>query len=149
MTPARRFGLAHLTIPVFAALPCVHTRMGDTALTFTIYSFFTNPQYPLTTRQAAPWAVFALMIGLGASFAFRSTELRKARTVAIVVTALALFAFLDQTLAVLKGYTQATVFFLPPIEFRAGVGLWCMLGAQAIALWQAVQFPLAAKPTDR
>lgn len=149
MIPTRRFALTLLSVAVFAALPCVHTTMGDTALSFSLYSMFFNAPIQLSAREALPWITFAFAIGLGASLAFRPVGAARARRLAQIAVVAALACFCDQCLAILKGYTQPTVIFLPPIQYRAGVGLWCMLAALILASVQAWQLPRGANPADR
>ena len=141
MTPARRFGLAHLATPVFAALPCLHTQMGDTRNTLSLYSILGNAAVSPAARLLVPWVVFVLCAGFGASFVFRRAVSPRARAAAIGATAAGFFFFLEQSLPVLAGHTQQTLPFLPPIIFRGGVGLWLILVAQCVALRLAWKLP--------
>lgn len=149
MTPARRFGLAHLATPFLAALPCVNTRMGDTSNAFSLYSIFGHAVASPAIRLIVPWVVFAFCTGFGASFVVRRTISSRARAAAIGATAAGFIFFLHQSLPMFAGQTQQTVPFLPPIIFRAGIGLWLILITQFAALRLAFKLPRESEFSDR
>lgn len=143
------FGLAHVAVVLCAALPCLHTKMGDTANTYSLYRLFSQSGHILNAGQFIVCALFVLCIGAGASFTFRPRDPFKARRLALIVTIVGLATFLLQTLAIFRGYTQSTLPFLPPVHHRAGVGLWLMLSAQLFALFLAAKLPRAGTPSAR
>jgi len=147
MTPLRRFGLLHLLSPVLAALPCLHTRMGDVTRTFSLFGVFGQAQVTPSFRALAPYIVYVAATGIGAAFLFRQPDSPRARRLAIATASIGLLALLDLGWPAFTFSQQATLPFLPPVELRAGIGLWGLLVLQILAVRAARKLPPSISPT--
>jgi len=147
MTPLRRFGLLHLLSPVLAALPCLHTRMGDVTRTFSLFGVFGQAQVTPSFRALAPYIVYVVATGIGAAFLFRQPDGPRARRPAIATASIGLVALLDLGWPAFTFSQQATLPFLPSVELRAGIGLWGLLVLQILAVRAARKLPPSISPT--
>ncbi len=115
--------------------------MGDVAGSYSLFALLSASPIQLSANTLVPLLVLAGASGVGASFVVRHVDPRRARPLALGVAISGLLALLYVGLPLFAGYEQQFL-FMPTLHVSAGIGLWCLLGLQVLALRTAWKLPV-------